>query len=91
MVIIVELYDFLISTRLHEGTAHSSFVYGYSMLKLHYYLAMLYFVDNFVNASHMRFQIPFLPEKLMTNRTTKLGWNIIATHCMFLQMMFKFE
>jgi hypothetical protein len=52
---------------------------------------ILCYVNNFMNTSQMRFHIPFLPEELITNRATKLRWNVIATHCMFLQMMFKFE
>ena len=49
------------------------------------------YVDDFVHTSHVRFQIPFLSEELITNWATKLGRNVIATHFMFLQMMFKFE
>jgi len=51
---------------------------------------MLY-VDNFVNASHVRFQMYFLSEELITKRATKLRRNIITTHYMTLQMMFEFE
>lgn len=49
------------------------------------------YVDDFVHASHVCFQMHFLPEKLIAKWTTKLGRNIIATHYMTLQMMFEFE
>lgn len=46
---------------------------------------------NFMHASHVRFQMYFLPEELVTKRATKFGWYIIAAHCVALQMVFKFE
>lgn len=48
-------------------------------------------IDDFVDASNMRFQMHFLPKELITKWAAKLWWYIIATHCMTLQMMFKFE
>lgn len=49
------------------------------------------YVDDFVHASQVRFQMHSLPEELITKRATKLGRNIIATHYMTLQMVFEFE
>lgn len=54
-------------------------------------ISCLLYVDYFMYATHVRFQMHFLSEELITKRATKLGWNIVTTHCMTLQMMFEFE